>query len=130
MLTGLAEYFGGSDPARVQIDASAVLEGSYGPADALATPPGTVTISEWKPDAITLDVDAAGPSILVLHETSYPGWDAEVNGASKPVLLANQLFRGSRSQPGARQCAFASDRSRFPICGRRGKALLIRPPTN
>lgn len=45
-------------------------------------------------DNVVIEVDCDRPGVLVLHDLYYPGWRAAVDGADKPVLRANILFRG------------------------------------
>lgn len=68
------------------------LKASY-PVNADA-PAGRVTVVSYRDDRVRLDVEAARPGVLVLHDMFYPGWRARVDGAPKPVLRANLLFRG------------------------------------
>ncbi len=55
---------------------------------------GGATITATGDDAVTIDVEAPTPGILVLHDLYYPGWVAQVDGVASPVLRADLLFRG------------------------------------
>lgn len=61
---------------------------------ALSGEGSTSRIVSWRPGQIVIDVKAAGPGVLVLHDTYYPGWTAEVDGNPTPILRAEVLFRG------------------------------------
>ncbi|MBI3856020.1 MAG: YfhO family protein, partial [Planctomycetes bacterium] len=44
-------------------------------------------------DRFELKVEAKADSILVVSDTFYPGWEAEVDGKEAPILRANLAFR-------------------------------------
>ena len=44
--------------------------------------------------------------MLVLHETYYPGWVAEIDGKPARILRADVLFRGVEVPPGRRKVVF------------------------
>ena len=44
--------------------------------------------------------------MLVLHETYYPGWVAEIDGRPARILRADVLFRGVEVPPGQRTVVF------------------------
>jgi uncharacterized membrane protein YfhO len=44
--------------------------------------------------------------VLVLHDTYYPGWIAEVDGRSVPILRADVLFRGVELDAGRHRVVF------------------------
>ncbi len=69
------------------------------PADAA---PGTVRSFERPaPNRIRVEVEAATPGYLVIHEQFYPGWRASVNGASAKLLRADHVYQAVRVPAGA-----------------------------
>jgi hypothetical protein len=54
---------------------------------------GTVAWKSRTPDRLELQVEAKADSILVVSDTDYPGWRAELDGAATPILRANLAFR-------------------------------------
>ncbi len=54
---------------------------------------GTVTWTSRGTDRLELQVDAKADSILVVSDTDYPGWEAELDGVPTPILRANLAFR-------------------------------------
>jgi hypothetical protein len=58
-----------------------------------ASQPGQTRITRYEGNRVELAVDANEPSLLVLTDTYYPGWNAYVDGVKKPVWRANSLFR-------------------------------------
>lgn len=81
---------GAIDPARV-----AVVEGAP-PEEVAALSPagGEVAIRDRTATYTALDVDAGGPSLLVLTATHYPGWIVTVDGRAVPIYPADVAFRG------------------------------------
>ena len=67
----------------------------------------SVRIIRYTDNAVTLDVDAPTAGVVVLHDVSYPGWTARVDGAAKPVLRADLLFRGVEVPAGHHTVEFA-----------------------
>ncbi|WP_134499912.1 YfhO family protein, partial [Microvirga pakistanensis] len=57
-------------------------------------PASKVRIVSYRRNSVTLEVETAEHGVLVLHDIYYPGWEARVDGARRPVLRANLLFRG------------------------------------
>lgn len=49
---------------------------------------------------VRITCPVAARSLLVLTDTFYPGWNAYVDGARRPVLRVNGFFRGVRVDPG------------------------------
>jgi hypothetical protein len=50
---------------------------------------GSVQITRFAPEHITLEVSVDGPAYLVLSEGTYPGWSVEIDGESASVMTAN-----------------------------------------
>ena len=63
------------------------------------------TLAEWAPGRmrITLEGAAPGPSYLVVGETWYPDWHAQVDGKTAPLLRADHALLSVVLPPGARE---------------------------
>lgn len=66
--------------------------GSLDPASGSVTE--TVTITEYAPDRLTLNVSSDGAGLLVLSEIYAQGWTATVDGVDQEVIAANGALRG------------------------------------
>lgn len=53
------------------------------------------------------DVECPAPSILVLSESWYPGWSAEVDGAPADLLRVDHLVQGVALPPGMHRVRFS-----------------------
>jgi hypothetical protein len=65
--------------------------GAAAAGDTLA--PGVATITSYRLNAITLDVQAPADGFLLLSEVFYPGWNAYVDGAPGLCLRADWCLR-------------------------------------
>ena len=84
-----------------------VLEISDRPAPgapARATPARVVERTDTE---VTVSVDATAPGQLVLLDTLYPGWEAEVDGEAASVRPANGAFRAVEVDEGRHEVRFA-----------------------
>ncbi len=54
---------------------------------------GTATITSYQLDRVVVDVSASGPSWLVLSDGNADGWQATIDGASAPILMADGDLR-------------------------------------
>jgi hypothetical protein len=70
----------------------AIVEGISSDRTGLAQ--GKVQVRQYEPERIELTVETEGPAFFATSEPSYPGWEAQVNGKSQPVLMTNGAFRG------------------------------------
>ena len=68
--------------------------------------PGKVTPFEELPDRLVYQVQQSSPGWLLLSDSWYPGWQATVDGESRPILRANTLFRAVAIRPGDREVIF------------------------
>jgi len=67
---------------------------------------GDVTWKERGSDRSVLEVAVPQPSVLVLADTDYPGWEATVDGAATPILRANLAFRAVEVPSGTHRVEF------------------------
>jgi len=71
-------------------------------------PPGTGSASFQSDGIHRLDLRAQSPSggLLVLKDSWYPGWEAEVDGMRVPVYRVNGCFRGVAVPGGSHRVEF------------------------
>ncbi|WP_279356339.1 YfhO family protein [Methylobacterium indicum] len=89
--------FEGSETALVDRDSVPKITGEFGlkdPAAPVVAAKGTATILAYRRNVVTVEVETDRDSVLVLHDIFYPGWQARVDGARRPILRTNLLFRG------------------------------------
>jgi len=67
---------------------------------------GRTKILSWSPDRMEVEVDNKQPGILVVHDSYYPGWVAEVDGLPARILRTNVLFRGVEVAAGRHRVVF------------------------
>jgi hypothetical protein len=74
----------------------------------LDAPPGEAEarILTYAADRVELIVRTDAPAYLVLMDTHYPGWTAEIDGRPVPILRANTYFRAVPLDPGASDVVF------------------------
>jgi hypothetical protein len=59
------------------------------------TAPGSeARLISYEPGAIVIDTDAPTPTVLVVSELFYPGWEATLDGRPERIRLADFLLRG------------------------------------
>jgi hypothetical protein len=54
---------------------------------------GTVEIASFEPNRIRLRAELKRASFVVLSETYYPGWEAEIDGKPAPLLKGDYILR-------------------------------------
>jgi hypothetical protein len=84
--------------------------GAPGASDAPGAPdqaPGyRVTWIENSAERVVLEVETARPGLLVLRDTYYPGWSAEVDGRPATLWRADVLFRAVPLEAGTHTVTF------------------------
>lgn len=88
---------------------------------------GTARIASWSPDRVEIEVESRQGGMLVLHETYYPGWVAEIDGRRSRILRADVLFRGVEVPPGRRTVVFRFAPLSFENLSRAFFTALARP---
>ncbi len=63
-------------------------------------------IVSYAPEEVRIQASIDSPGYLILTDTYYPGWQAEVDGAPAPIERADLYFRGVYLTPGAHEIAF------------------------
>ena len=90
----------------------AVLEGPAGsfPDASVAEKEGgtgdRVRILAYSPRQVEIEVDASSPGLLVLGDTYFPGWKAEVDGEKVPIFRTDYLLRGVAVDRGSHRVRF------------------------
>lgn len=64
------------------------------------------TIAAYAPERVVVDVELEQAGVLVLTDSDYPGWRAELDGEETPILRANGLYRAVAVPPGKHQVVF------------------------
>jgi hypothetical protein len=68
--------------------------------------PNPVRINSSRPGHVELVTASAAGGLLVLHDSYYPGWIAEVDGKSVPIRRTDMLFRGIEVPAGNHHITF------------------------
>jgi hypothetical protein len=92
-----------------QLSHSVILENGVPSFPSRAEPrnsPGQVRIAKYGINEVELEVNAKEPSLVVLTDGYYPGWNAFVDGEKRPVWRANSLFRAVETPQGAHKLVF------------------------
>jgi hypothetical protein len=77
--------------------------------------PSAARITDYQSQHVIVEAETSAPALLVLNDTSYPGWRAYVNGQPAEMLTANFLFRGVLLQPGKSTVEFKYQPRSFRI---------------
>lgn len=75
----------------------------------------SVPLTIDQPDHLEMTVKCPQPGFLVLTDTYFPGWNAEVDGKPAEILRANYLFRAVRVEPGEHRVVFSYRPMSFTI---------------
>jgi hypothetical protein len=68
--------------------------------------PGVVQIESSGPGRVEALATLTVNGLLVLHDTYYPGWIAEIDGRLSPILRADELFRAVELPAGTHHVLF------------------------
>ena len=67
---------------------------------------GAAKLSAYEPERVTVSAVTRRPAMLVLTDTHFPGWQAEVDGRPAEVHRVDYLLRGVSLPPGRHQVEF------------------------
>jgi hypothetical protein len=68
--------------------------------------PGMAKIDSYRPGRVELVTTLTADGLLVLHDSYYPGWVAEVDGKSVPIRRADMLFHAIEVPAGSHHVTF------------------------
>jgi hypothetical protein len=83
-----------------------VVEGAPGPAAGPSRKATAARIVGRTDTSVTIDATARAPGRLVLLDTYYPGWRAEVDGKAVPIAATNVAFRSVPIPAGRHRVTF------------------------
>lgn len=66
----------------------------------------SVKIVEYKPERITIDVQASADGYVLLTDSWYPGWSARVDGREATIERSDYIFRAVRVSAGSHRVEF------------------------
>lgn len=114
---------------------TAFTEASVSGIGRLGNATGSAVITSYKPGSISLTVRSGAQALLVLSDTWYPGWKADVDGVEVPVYRTNYAFRGVVVPEGMHTVRFWYDPDSFrygsiisllSLAGVAGRGLRMR----
>lgn len=73
------------------------------------------TIRTYGSRAVDIRTTVARTSVLVLNDTYFPGWTADIDGRPTRIYRADDLFRGILVPPGTHDVAFRYEPQSFRI---------------
>jgi hypothetical protein len=74
---------------------------------------GTAAIARDDDDAVDVDVDAHGHGFLLLADTYYPGWRADIDGTPAAIYRANISVRAVAVPSGRHRVRFRFSADRY-----------------
>lgn len=63
-------------------------------------------ITRYEEGGVEISIDVDNDGFLVMHDTFYPGWEAQVDGASVEIYRANYTFRAIPVKAGKHNITF------------------------
>ncbi|HKO70104.1 MAG TPA: hypothetical protein VJV58_04140 [Bradyrhizobium sp.] len=67
---------------------------------------GSVKIYSFRPDRVDLIAGSSAGGSVILHDTYYPGWVAEMDGKKTAIRRADPFFRAVEIPPGTHRLTF------------------------
>lgn len=68
--------------------------------------PGSITITSYKPEYISLEVVANTEALLFVSDNYYPGWIAQIDNKDAPIYRTNYSFRSIIVPEGTHEVTF------------------------
>lgn len=121
-LTGKLEYYG--SPAEFEQKlfhpdfdprTTALVEERSSEPLAASDSADTAAITSYLPNTVTIQTRTEGRQFLVLSDTYYPGWVADIDGQPAPIVRTNYAFRGLYVPGGTHTVRFRYAPSSFSL---------------
>lgn len=69
---------------------------------------GSAKITSYKPNSVTIQTNTSGgPSMLLLTDSYYPSWRAQIDGVPTKIFKANHTFRAVVVPSGLHEIKFS-----------------------
>jgi hypothetical protein len=78
-----------------------------------------VRIVDYESNRLVIETKADNPTVMVLSEMNYPGWEATLDGAKTQILITDFLLRGVAVPAGAHRIEM-----RYTAPGARNGAII------
>lgn len=72
----------------------------------LSSASGSAEITKYSPDKVVIQTQAAGPKLLFLSDSYYPGWQVTIDGQPGKILRADYAFRAVAIPSGNHEIIF------------------------
>jgi len=72
---------------------------------------GKAEIFSYSAEKVEVDVETEGKTLLILSDTYYPDWKAEIEGVNTEIYRVNHMFRAVIVPPGKHRVIFSYSRS-------------------
>jgi len=87
----------------------------FGGMDGERAPAGSekIKVVEYEPDSLGYEVNASRPSLLIIPELYYPGWQASVDGEPVKIYRTDYILRGVFVEEGPHRVEFSYEPASF-----------------
>jgi hypothetical protein len=86
---------------------------------------GSVTLTQYEPNALTYEVESEQGGVVVFSEIYYPGWQATIDGEKVEIARANYVLRALEMPAGTHTVVMTFDPASIHVTERIAFAALI-----
>ena len=105
----------------LRVSGPPLLEGSVLPESLSEPATGTCTITEESFNTLQVETTSDRPGVLIINDSWFPGWHAEIDGQLATVFPVNIAFRGTEISEGKHDISFRY----APLSWQLGKYLSL-----
>jgi FtsH-binding integral membrane protein len=103
----LSQFVLGSDAMRLTHSGDVKLYERLNAAPRAVFSAGDATITASLPEQVIVQVNARAAGTLILRDTCFPGWVAQIDGGTVPIECADTMFRAVQVPAGAHTIVFS-----------------------